>query len=80
MKFPNPFKFLRALCRFAERPEVAPEWVQQERHRRCMSCPFNEKGQCQKCTCYIPFKVLLSTEVCPDRRWDEYFSDKKSGL
>ena len=80
MKFPNPFNFFKALFRFAKRPEVAPEWVQTKRHSRCMHCPHNESGQCQLCTCYCPMKVILATESCPDKRWGEYFSNKKTGL
>lgn len=80
MKFPNFFTFVKAMWRFWKRPEVAPQAVQDVRAARCRLCPYEEQGQCQKCTCVVDFKVILATEFCPDKRWGEYFSARSTGL
>jgi hypothetical protein len=80
MKFPSPRKFLAALFRFAQRPEVVPPRVELIREARCTLCPENENSQCQQCSCFIPLKVKLSTESCPIGKWREYYTPKNNGL
>ena len=80
MRFPNPLTFLRALFRFARRPEVAAPHVVNIREARCQLCPFYDAGQCQVCTCAVSVKVILATESCPAGKWGEYFSPNKTGL
>jgi hypothetical protein len=35
----------------------------------CITCPYQEDNQCQKCTCFIFAKCRLSTETCPIGKW-----------
>lgn len=82
MRFPSPKTFLHAVRRFLGRPEVVPASIAGARRAICEACPHYENSQCQLCTCFVPLKVLLSTESCPDKpqRWREYFSPKRDGL
>ncbi len=80
MKFPNPLKFLKALLRFSKRPEVVPPEIENKRGETCDNCEHREGFQCQKCTCFIPLKIKLSTESCPIQKWGEYLTLKKNGL
>jgi hypothetical protein len=75
MKFPNIITGLAAAMRLL--------WwrirgyrilaTQDEKNWRdwdCIGCRFNVDDQCQKCTCYIPAKIALTTEQCPIGKWD----------
>jgi len=80
MKFPNPITALKALFRFSKRPELVPQDVEDARTECCDRCEHSSGNQCQKCTCYIPLKVKLSTESCPIKKWGQYHYQKFNGL
>ncbi len=82
MIFPQIKTFLHALVQFFKRPELAPKSVQDKRYERCRTCPQNDSGQCQICSCYIPIKIMLATEKCPAKKplWGEYHSRRRNGL
>lgn len=80
MKFPNPITALKALFRFARRPEVVPEAIEKKRGETCDACIFSSGMQCLKCTCFIPLKIKLSTESCPLKKWGQYHNQKFDGI
>jgi hypothetical protein len=74
MMIPNPFRFIAAMslafwywiCRY----QVLASVEEQEfRMWQCYMCPFSDNGQCGKCSCFIPAKVVLASEQCPVKRW-----------
>ncbi len=75
-----PFRLSRALFRaslwfLSGRPVIAPKWAIKRREDTCRACKYNDHGpetdlgQCRACECVIHAKVLLSSESCPDGRW-----------
>lgn len=80
MRFPSLTILFRALFRFLRRPEVVPREVEEVRGNTCDTCVHSDGLQCQKCTCFIPLKIKLSTESCPVGAWGEYFNPIKDGL
>lgn len=80
MRPPSLKTFFRALLRFFKRPEVVPPEVEAVRGNTCDTCEFSDGLQCQKCTCFIPLKIKLSTESCPVGAWGEYFNKNKNGI
>lgn len=80
MKFPNPITALKAFFRFAKLPEIVPQLVELGRGFTCHSCEHNVDNQCQKCTCFIPLKIKLSTESCPLGKWKQYFNATYNGI
>ncbi len=80
MKFPNPITALKALFKFAQRPELVPDRVEFTRAVYCDGCLFSSGKQCLKCTCYIPLKVKLSTESCPINKWGQFYNSKNNGI
>jgi hypothetical protein len=80
MVFPSLANFLKALWRFAKRPELTPEHIEVLRRNRCGLCTYNADGQCLKCTCFIGLKTKFSTESCPEKFWGEYFSSRRPGI
>lgn len=80
MRLPSLTTFLKALRNFARRPEVVPRDIEELRAGVCDRCEFSEGFQCQKCTCFIPLKIKLSTESCPIQKWGEYHNPKNNGI
>lgn len=82
MQFPNPFRLAWSWCVSAwanyrgfstttNAPEQAFRWSQ------CDPCPFNEDGQCQKCSCLVLAKIGLTMERCPDGKWGRIWRKKQ---
>ncbi len=67
---------------FRGRRSVAPREVAFKRLSVCWECPSmdRESKQCLKCLCYLPLKVSLTTEKCPEGKWGIawYIFKKKS--
>lgn len=72
-----PLRFFAAIGRvihnlyFGKRVGVSEEVVKQ-RESICSNCPHNDDSMCSLCSCFIPVKVLLASEQCPDKppRWN----------
>ena len=73
MRIPNPLRFLRAMWRaaFAKQPVQVNEVTREWRRRTCEACPAYDPNfsQCNRCGCFVPLKIELSTESCPDGHW-----------
>lgn len=66
---------LRVLLRRAWKNDPAPilvdREVQAERESTCRTrCPHIQGDQCSICACFVSAKTWLSTETCPDERWE----------
>lgn len=74
------FTFARAVYHvlvylFAGKPILVPTTILKHRESVCDACKYNDFGTtCRLCKCYIPAKVYVASEVCPDNppRWKSY--------
>lgn len=73
MKFPNPLRFVAAMWRAfrSPKPVQVDDRTREERKRICEACPQYDElfSQCNRCGCFVPLKIELLTESCPDGRW-----------
>lgn len=49
-----------------------------KRMRICSTCPFNRRGRCTKCGCYLHLKRTLTTEGCPMGFWNKTDENTKT--
>ena len=49
--------------------EITPTEVQEQRLQICQQCPFLMVHTCQKCGCFVAFRVALPSKVCPLGKW-----------
>jgi hypothetical protein len=49
---------------------LAPGGIRAFRETTCLPCPFNDMGQCSKCSCLVVSKTMLALEKCPIRLWN----------
>jgi len=76
VKLSSPFHLLAALWRalvnrLRGRKVVADKVLQWQRQVSCYSCVEYdpETTQCVVCSCFVPLKVMLTSEKCPLGRW-----------
>lgn len=73
MTFPNPFRFARAIWRAfrAKGPVQVDDQTREKRLATCHACPYYDPHyfQCNRCGCFVPLKVELSSESCPEGKW-----------
>ena len=67
---------------FFRRPVVTPVTIQRARSNVCVVCPFYSPiiDQCDVCTCFVDFKIILATESCPKGHWGQYFNLFNTGI
>lgn len=67
-------KFLRSMARHQWAKwrgyyVIAPGGIRAWRETTCNKCPFNDCGQCSKCSCLVISKTMMALESCPIRLW-----------
>lgn len=65
------FRFLKAIIKYILFGKVLDNKTIQKRISICNSCELYDKthDKCEKCGCYIHFKCILNTEICPINKW-----------
>lgn len=69
----NPLKnFIEAVKKHnANGRKIVSPRVQMLRQETCVQCSlyYPRTKQCKKCGCFIPAKVRMESEKCPDGKW-----------
>jgi len=52
---------------------LAPKEQHEERLATCETCPhLTPLQRCALCGCFVIIKAKVSTQSCPDRRWQDH--------